>query len=244
MEILKMGREELLNLKPEDISRFLTPEEILHIAEIFGAWWAYDYEAARQGRVGMHAQLKSGLCSDGFFVSKILLASESIRLIFSNQMAKLLKPVFEKLGKTDWIVGVPDGATVLGENIGIFFGINVAKMKKVDGKIFLITSVGFGETITVVEDFCTRGTGFSEAVRAIKTKQPMAIVSPYDPVILNRGDLTNFDVGHETFRILPIVNWRVKDWEPSGCPLCEMGSIPIKPKETDENWLKLINSQK
>lgn len=244
MEILRMGREELLTLKPEDISRFLTPEEVLHIAKIFGAWWAYDYDAARQGRVGMHARLKSGLCSNGFFVSKILLAAESIRLIFSNQMAMLLKPVFERLGKTDWITGVPDGATRIGEDLGEIFQIKVAKMEKIDGEISLATSVGFGDTITVVEDFCTRGTGFSEAVRAIKTKQPMANISPYNPVILNRGGLAKFDVDLETFTILPIVNWRVKDWEPDKCPLCKMGSVPIKPKEIDDNWLKLINSQK
>lgn len=237
-----MDKEKLLALKPEDISRFLTTEEVIHMAKVFSAFWAYDYEAAAQGKVGLHAILKSKLHSNGFFYSKPLLAPDYIRLIFSNQIAMRLREV--GASRPDYVIGVPKGATKLGEDIAKILGTKNAVMRKVDDRIMLETYIAPGESVLLVEDFCTRGTGFIEAVGEVKEKQPEAKILPFNPIILNRGGLRYITVETEEFAVLPVVDCKQDDWEKSLCPLCnELGSEPIKPKETDENWQRLITSQ-
>jgi orotate phosphoribosyltransferase len=218
------------------------------MARQLGAFWTYDYSAAEHGKPGMHALLKSGNHSDGFFVSRILLAADNIRRIIAWQMFMRLKAFFS-FGPEGtipyYVAGIPDGATMLGKEIQEIIGCKLAEMKKQDGHISLVTEIQSGARIILVEDFCTRGTGFIEAVKEVITKQPRAAIMSCDPVIINRGGLEGITVegvGH--FKILPVVEWRVQDWTPETCPLCAKGSTPIKPKATDENWLAITNSQK
>lgn len=244
-DILQMDKEELIALKPIKMFHLLAAEEVIHIATVLGAFWTYDYAAAKQGKVGMHAILKSGLHSDGSFASKILLGPENIRHILSYNIAMRLRSVVTFTSWPDYVVGVPDGATSLGSNIAKIMGSREAYMKKVDGRIVLDTEIPNGATMLLVEDFCTRGTGFIEAVLEVKSKQPSIKLLPYDPVIINRGGLREIsvaDVG--IFSVLPVVERRILDWNPNEyCPLCALGSIAIKPKVTDENWQLLVTSQ-
>lgn len=223
--ILEMGRDELLALRPESVQQGLTPEEVVHLARIFGAFWSYDYKAAREGKVGLHAVLKFGRHSDGFFNSRILLQPENIRLIIAGQMARKLREANILL--PDYVAGIPDGATKLGEDIATIFQAKNAVMKKgEDGRIFLVTEIEAEASVLLVEDFCTRGTGFKEAAKVVADRQPRAGIIPLDPVILNRGGLETIiaeNIG--TFRVLPVVELRVQDWDPAeGCPLCALRS--------------------
>ena len=245
MNILRMGRDELLALRPEELLWRLSKDEVMHIAKTLGAFWSYDYEALKKGKPGMHALLKSGRHSDGFFVLKILLASENILRIFANQMVMMIRDA--RIPRSDYVAGVPDGATSLGRGVAKFLGAREALLKKVDGRITLETRLRAGDSILLIEDFCTRGTGFAEAVASIKRKQPEAHVMPYNPVIINRGGLkTIFTEECGDCTILPLVEWQVQDWDPTDdvCSLCQAGSVPIKPKATDANWEALNASQR
>ncbi len=239
-----MGKDELLRLAVQDVLHLLTAEEMVHIARVLGAFWTYDYEAAKQGRGGeYHAELKSKLHSDGFLVSKILLEPENIRGIIAHQMVMRMK--IARIPLPDYVTGIPDGAKTLGTKVSEILGIKNAIMEKIDGRIVLKTEIPPGAALLLIEDFCTRGTGFREAVLEIKNKQPRAELMPYEPVILNRGGLEKISVeGVGDFTILPIVEQRIQDWDPDVyCPRCAWGSKAIKPKETDENWRLLTTSQ-
>lgn len=241
-EIIGMTKEELIALDPQSIDWPLSKEEIIYIAETFWAYWRYDYEAAKQGRVGMHAILKSELHSDGFFISRILLEHPNIRRIFANQLVLRFNKL--KAPKPDWVAGIPDGATKLGEDVAEIMGVKNAEMKKENGRIVLVSSIGAGESLLGIEDFCTRGTGFKEAVLDILSKQPEVKILPYESVILNRGGLKEIVIeGVGSFKVVPAVEHWVNDWKPEECPLCKMGSEPIKPKATDENWRLITTSQ-
>ena len=243
-----MTKEELLNLVPGSVSRadnarLLTEEEIVYIAKTLNSYWEYDYEAAKQGRVGKHAELKSLRHSDGFFVSRILLETPNIRAIIAYQL--VLR--FSQLGISapNWVAGIPDGATLLGQDVaGFMYVSNIVEMKKENGKISMISAIAPDETLILVEDFCTRGTGFSEAVSEIVSKQPKVKILPYELAIINRGGLSKIEVkGIGTFKIVAVATHHVNDYDPSECPLCKMGSISIKPKATDENWRDITTSQ-
>jgi len=242
LKIIGMSKEELLNLAPNNIDWLLTEEEIVYIAKTLNSYWEYDYEAARQGRVGKHAELKSLRHSDGFFVSKILLEPQNIRTIIANQLVLRFNQL--EIPKPDWIAGIPEGATKLGQDVANLMGVRNAEMKKEDSRIKMVSSIAADETLLLVEDFCTRGTGFSEAILDIVSKQPRAKVIPYELVIINRGGLAQIEVSEVgTFKIVAVATHRVNDWDPAECPLCKAGSVAIKPKATEENWLDITTSQ-
>lgn len=247
-KIIGMNAEQLLGLHPDSLTRpdeplrLLTEEEVVYIATTLGAFWAYNYQALKEGKPGLHAELKSGLHSDGFFNSKILLESWNMRVIMADQIAFH----FKQLGTTkpDWVAGIPDGAKEIGKEVARILDAKEAEMKKEDGRIALVSSIGADETLLLIEDFCTKGTGFKEAVRDILSKQPQVKILPVEMVIINRGGLKEIVIeGVGGFKIVPVVEHQVQEWKPEDCPLCEKGSKPIKPKATDENWRLITTSQ-
>ncbi len=241
--VLRMKPEELLTVKAPDIVRVLTTEEILYIFAQLGGFWAYDREAAKQGRPGLHALLKSLRHSDGFVNSRVVLPNNNICQIMARQLVAHWRE--QKLPKPNWVIGIPDGATKLGEYVGKILSVKIAKMEKVDGKIQLVTEIGAGESVLFVEDFCTRGTGFKEAVASVKASQPDAVFVPIELVIINRGGLEVIEVnGVGEFAIVAAATHRISDWEADKCPLChDFGSKAIKPKVDEESWKKLVASQ-
>jgi hypothetical protein len=242
LHIIGMTKEDLLALDPKTVDRQLSAEEIVYMARVFGAFWQYDYDAAEKGRTGMHAVLKSELHSDGFFVSKIMLEPINIRQIIANQLVLRFRTFM--MSKPGQVGGVPKGATELGKEVARIFGVPVLEMEKMDGRITL-TDPRPIEGGLIIEDFCTRGTGFTEAVLDIMSRQPRAKLLPFDLCILNRGGLEKISInGVGIFQVVAAVEHRINDWEPGKCPLCLTGSVPIKPKATDENWRLITTSQR
>jgi len=246
--ILEMTKAELLLLDPfKFTSKMLSAEEVIHIAEVLGSFWRYDYEAAKLGKPGKHALLKSGLHSDGFLISKILLKSDNIRQLMAFQLQ--LRFIQHAIGWPDYLVGIPDGATKLAENLGDIMGVKVVEMKKNkrDGRITITGSLQYGSKVLLVEDFCTKGTGFKETVIEIKRKYPDIEILPYEMVIVNRGGLKEIVVdGVDTFTIIPVADYQIKEWDPDPekCKLCrEYGSVAIKPKVSEESWKDITTSQ-
>lgn len=244
IDILNLDKPALLALDPNAVDERLRPEEVIHMATELGAFWSYHYDRIA-AKPGLHALLKSGLHSDGFFVSRILLASENIRRVMAEQMVKRL--VVADIERPTHVAGIPDGATLLGEAVAQIFDRPHLKLEKVEGKIVLAEPVPPRAQVLLVEDFCTRGTGFAEAVLAILSsplRDPTANIVRINPVIINRGGLEVVSVeGHGDFPVLSVVNRRIQDWAAAECPLCQAGSEPIKPKMTDENWSAIIHSQ-
>ncbi len=242
--ITTMNQDEILGIRPNSIKRMLSPEEILHIFKTLGAFWSYDREAAKNGFVGMHAELKSGRCSDGFLNFKEILKYENIRQIFSHQIILNILRLLHSDNKPDYIAGIPDGATRMGEDICEALSVKNLKMAKANDRILPTADIKPGSIILLVEDFCTRGTAFINAVEGIKWAQPDAVILPFYPVIINRGGMGNIFIEElGKFDIVPLVNHRINDWDPGECPLCKLGSERIKPKVNEENWVKITTSQ-
>ncbi len=237
-----MNESDVLSLNPDDVSDILIAKEIIHMAKVLNAFWSYNYLAAENGIPGKHALLKSGLHSDGFFISRIFLKNLNVRKIIANQLVLH----FNRLGiaKPDRVVGIPKGATELRKEVASIMDVNLAEMQKVDGQIILTSSME-KESLLLIEDFCTRGTGFTEAVLDINERNPEVNILPYELVVINRGGLTEInvpDVGK--FKIVAAANHRINDWKEEDCYLCnKYRSIPIKPKETDKNWKNITTSQ-
>lgn len=245
--------EKFLQLLPEHPDWMLTEEEFFQIAQHFGGFWRYNYEAAKKGRFGNHAELKSGRCSDGFFWAAAILDDPVICQIMAQQ---LVNRYLGRFPLPDYIAGIPKGASKLGEAFAKIVNIPVARLEKVDGRIQLIGGIPSGKKILLIEDVCTKGctkgTGFTEAVKLIYSTCPAVNFIPAEPVIINRGGLEKVIVelaegpsirAGLLFKVMPIVTCRINDWAKEECPLCKIGSLPIQPKKTADSWDTLINSQ-
>ncbi len=259
MGITEMTKDEMLE-NPMTLfpCRLFSKEEFFHIARVTDAFWQYNYKkAAEEGVVGLHAKLKSGLHSDAFFVSRILLKERIIQEAFAEQMLLVLlknivrhnaheKSLGQKIIKKvpKWVAGIPDGATKLGKDLANLMRVKNAEVIKKDGKIEVVTSIPKGEPLLLVEDFCTRGTGWKEAVSDIMKNQPHVEMIPFALVALNRGNMKKIKTEKGDFEIISIVDHVISSWQADDCLLCKMGSVPIKPKETDKNWKMITTSQK
>ena len=157
--IMGLSKENLIRcLDPRYFTRKLSGEEIIYLAKAFDACWEYDYQAAVKGKIGRHAILKYGSHSDIFFNSKIFLANDNIREIITRQlvMRYRLQPSAER---PDWVVGIPDGAAELGKDVARILKSRPAVMTKENGLMKLESRIGAYESVLMVEDLCTRGTG-------------------------------------------------------------------------------------
>ena len=249
MDVLKMKKDEILRLEPYDdneVNRLLTREEILHIFREFGGLWIFNRDTAKEGKVPKrHALLKSGRHSDGFLNSKAVLNHPEMVKLFAFQM--LLKwhelIIREKSLKSApyYIAGIPDGATALGLEFSRILGANIPTLIKIDKEIKIASDLERKKTLLLVEDFCTKGTGFIQDVIDIKSKYPKVKILPYEFVIINRGGLEDIYVdGVGTFKIEPIATHRIRDWRADECPLCDLGSKAVKPKESPEIWAEFL----
>lgn len=242
--VISLSKDELIDIEPRHFfTRQLSEGEIMYLAKTLGACWKYDYEAAARGKVGMHAILKCGAHSDIFFNAKIFLDYENIREIIAHQLADKYRaqPSAER---PDWVLGIPDGAKKLGENVARLLKSRPAVMVKEGDRMTLKSRICSFESVFVVEDLCTRGTGLTEAVREVRLKQPRALMLWYELAVVNREGLGYVNVSdiHE-FTVVSLARLNAHEWPADKCPLCQAGSESIKPKATDENWRLLTASQ-
>jgi len=245
MSILNMNFERLLHLNPESLHRLLVGKEIRHLFDVCDAIWQYDYQALENGIPGDHALLKSFKHSDGFIVAPDVLQHPNLRRIIAYQMAERFKKL--KLPMPKWVVGVPKAASELAHDVAGYLRVkNSGGLVKQDKEIVVADGVTFkdGETILLIEDICTAGTGFLEAVSVIYSANPRVIILPVEMVIWNRGGKRILRFHDIKFRIHSLYRKRINDWEERDCPLCPRGSKAIKPKVTLEIWQAFKQSQK
>lgn len=245
LDLCSMGKGGLLALRPIHWgirSMSLSPEEALYVARTLGAFWQYDYKAQRDGRPGLHAVLNSGRHSDGFIDFSIISNYENIL----QMIAYWLSHAFSQLKlPVDHVIGIPNGGTALAKQISSELGLDQELLlEKEQGEIRLAKPVPPGARILLVEDCLTMGTAFARAVQVILANQPKAEILPVVLAFLNRGGLKQIEVeALGSIRIIRLVDYFMQDWAPNNCPLCMLGSEPIKPKATSENWRRITSSQ-
>ena len=252
IDVFSLDAEGLKQLNTQTFQRDFTPKEILYLVAVTGNYLKLPPVppvGTRSEVVKYHIKLKSGLCSDGFINFKLLLKDyPGCRGILARQMVRKLKGMFnDGYERPDWIVGIPDAATELGMDVANMLGLDFIELEKVNNKIFLDDGyarlIASNETILLVEDLCTMGTGVTETIEEfffnkILKKRSGVRILPYIMYITNRGPLSTVDVDKVgSFEIVPFFRERISEIEPgpTTCPYCFNGSEPIKAKEGD-NW--------
>lgn len=240
-DILNMGREEILALR-RNTAPFFDTAGVFHIAQVFGAYWQYDYRATEAGRLGYHAELKSGNHSDGFFAWKVI-AEQAPNLVDIIAEQLFLKIGWRGLEPTH-LLGIPDGATSLGKAVAKIAGLPYIDFHKENGVFVPDSEVPSRAHILLVEDVFTKGTAFLEMGCCLKKINPQTIVIPAVLALLNRGgsDVV-FRENGTVYEVVPLASQKFNDWPPEECPLCKRGSKALRPKASNENWRLLTTGE-
>ncbi len=248
INILAMDIDGLRDLNPDDVDWVLSEEEILHMVDMTDNYVSLP-PAPPLGTSGpvpkYHIKLKSLLCSNGFINFKVLLKEHpNLRKIYAKQITHKLEIMFkEGYERPDWIVGIPEAATELGEDVANLLGIKYLRLKKENKQIILDEEQAKllkpGDTVLMIEDICTKGTGVTETIRQILAIRNDVRILNYIMYIVSRGTLEEVVVdGIGSFRIVPLAMRKIDEYRPGPetCPYCANGSIPIKAKDTIEHW--------
>ena len=168
-----------------------------------------------------HFKLSSGLHSDTYFQSALILQYPTEATKFSEELAKKIK---ENNIEIDVVVSPSMGGVVIGHEMGRALGTRAIFTERVDGNVALRRGffVNDGEKVVVVEDVITTGLSTIEVIDSLKSSgaKIVAVVSLVD------RSAGKIDFGIPRFSLLSL---EVKNYKKEECPMCKNGGVAIKP---------------
>ena len=215
----------------------MTKEQFVEIATVCEAYWIHNGDPKQP-----HAQLTSGLCSNGYLNLMKILQYSNLSQIFAHLLLQKLPESI--LNKVDWILGSAYTATGLAKDAANILGAKWAPLRKdaYHTQHFTHGAPADNETILHVEDIITTGKSLLSAHHAIRAAAKNAHIIPSVPVIAHRPSTEiiplhqfldcdidfcpYFEFGE--FWVLP----------QQKCTLCRAGSRPLQPKL---NWQLLTS---
>lgn len=193
-----------------------------------------------------HVQLTSGLHSNGFFNSEIVM--EDPRLLDEacmNLMQLMEEEESVYFNQIDRVVGPAMGAITLAHDIArhISFKKTLPCLRGYVEKVsddpdapmeFKRVVLKPGERVLPVEDVITSGKSVRKAIKAISDAHGI-VHSSVIIALVNRSGLTEID-GR---KVIALINRPILTWEPTDCPLCANGSEAIVKPKVAKNWERL-----
>ncbi|MCL2484783.1 MAG: orotate phosphoribosyltransferase [Endomicrobia bacterium] len=168
-----------------------------------------------------HFKLSSGLHSDTYFQSALIIQHPAETEKLAKELAKKIK---ESNIKVDAVVSPAMGGVIIGHEMGRALGTRAVFTERVDGAVTLRRgfSIEKGEKVVVVEDVITTGLSTQEVIDALK-KYEADVVAVVSLVDRSAGKV---DFGVPRFSLLSL---DVKSYKEEECPMCKDGGTAIKP---------------
>ena len=182
-----MELNDLLNLKPESFKDKDVPiEEILSWFDLCDAYWMHSGKPSDP-----HAELTSGMCSNGFFdclrVLKYVILSE----ILANQLARKIRIAVGDQ-KMDWAIASPMAGITFGHDVARALGIPIFMFTEKDpeqkGKMLWKRMViPEGETVLQIEELTTTSKTLNAVREAVDSGNPNPVNwLPYIGIFVHR----------------------------------------------------------
>jgi len=215
-------------------------ENYIEIFELCGAIWTY------RGK-GPHALLTSGKHSDGYIDVSQVLKFTNLRDILAQRMVEeVLLPVTSSKIEIDYVVSSSMAAITAGDGVATYLGATFIYCEKVSGvqklKRFDIPS---GAKVLQVEELITTMKTTRQVTNAIlKSSKDVEFVRDRDGrivvlTLVHRPE--KLPVKYPDYRILPLIELEIHNWDSKDCPLCKAGSRALKPKP---NWKEFLRCNK
>ena len=231
-----MSKANLLQINPRDYDgTVLLREEILSWFEQEDAFWVYQGDPSPEKA---HAELASGLCSNGYFDVPRVLKYPNIAEILGRQLGRLLKqePVAKEV---NWVVSSAYSAIVFGHEVAKELGVIFMNTEKdpADAKkqLWQRQTIPLGSVVLDVEELVTT-TQTLLAVRRAVTEGNANEVKFLDIAgagILRPAKLLS---DYDGIKIVSLVPTEIQNFKPEECPYCKAGSPRYKPKT---HWKEL-----
>lgn len=198
-----------------------------------GALWIHSGAEAQP-----HALLTSGMHSNGFFNSRLIIQDEELLRQAAADLAELFRQREHRWAGC--VVGPQTGATKLAEFLSEFLSHSIwaspAKSGPDEPKSMVLSAEDalkvYFRRVLLCEDVVTTGASTLLTIEAV-TRADGGLF-PYLLTLVNRS-------GHSHIgdcKILALIDKAMPIWSPEECPLCLAGSEPIRPKDPD-NWARL-----
>jgi len=214
----------------------MTEEEILALYEKENAVWFFDYNG---GPKAPHAELTSGLCSDGYVNSAPVLAEPEVVRVLAGELVERLRR--RNAANAEWVIGSAYAAITFSYELARQLGARHGFVEKdpANPKKMLwsrLSIPGWANVLQCEELITTLGTTM-EVRRAVEEGNPERVVrwlpdvatAIYRPTVLQGGLID----------VISLVAREVKTWKPEECPLCAAGSPRLRPRASQENWARL-----
>ncbi len=226
----KIGTKlELLDLDPEDVFfEDLSEEEIVSWFELCNAVWIHNGNPAAP-----HAELSSGLCSNGFFESQAVLENPNLSEILAHQLIMKLREA--GILKADWVISSAYAAITFGYEVarqmGATYGFVEKDCSDPKGKKMLWRrrTIPAGSIVLQVEELITTSNTFQEVRRAVNEGNSETVTFlPEVGTLIHRPPKLPADYGN--IKVIALVEKEVWSVNPEECSLCKAGSKKYKPK--------------
>jgi len=243
-----MKEAELRKLDPRDFNEVvLTEGEMLEWFDVADAYWMHDGNPENP-----HAELVSGLCSNGFLVCSKILKIPNVNEILARQLVRKLKEAkMYNVQNIEWVVGSAYSAITFSYEIakGINLGVLHAHTEKDPGdskkQIWKKHTIPESVPVLQIEELMTTSQTFQAVRRAIREKNeypvnflPVVGTLVHRPRKLLKSYAIKDQEEEVKIKIISLIEKEIWALPQEECPLCAAGSVRLKPKFKD-NWKKL-----
>jgi orotate phosphoribosyltransferase len=223
----------------------LTPADVLQIFKVCEAGWMHSGNPAHP-----HAELTSGLCSNGFFdVLRVLRYTRLCEALASILAGKITAAMYELQPDLDddWpplrtlCVGSDHAGAAFSHAVARYFScmhefpekrVTMLEGKKVTHQDWVRSPVEPDQQVLQVEELMTTAGTFGAVRAGLRANTPGVRFMPVAGVLIHRSNVWEV----EDTRIVAVAHFDVQTWDPKDCPLCAQGSERVRPKQ---NWAKL-----
>lgn len=210
----------------------LTKEEILNLFTLCDAVWLHDGDPKKP-----HAELTSGMCSNGFFDCLRVLEYPNLCKILARQLVWALKE--QGIEKPDWVIGSPYAAITFSYEVAKSFGAihgfcekDPTDLKKM---LWKRRTIPQGSKVLQIEELITTAGTMNAVRKAIEegNSEPVEIL-PIVGALVHRPPKLPVDYGDR--KVVALIEKEVWAVDPAECPLCKAGSVRYRPKT---HWKEL-----
>lgn len=231
-----MKKMDLQQLNPRDYDDLIIdPNTILGWFDLCDAAWIHDGDPKKP-----HAELTSGLCSNGYFDCPRVLKYPNLNEILAKQLVRRLNE--NGLEKVDWVVGSAYAAITFSYEVARVLGAIHGFVEKdpadPSGKrmTWRRMVIPAGSKVLQIEDLIATSGTLREVRRAIEEGQGQEQVEffPIIGTLVHRPPKLPADYGEK--KVVALIEKEIWAVDPSECPLCKAGSVRYRPKT---NWAEL-----
>lgn len=238
-----MEKIDLRLINPRDYDGVvLRAEEILLWFDNENAYWAYQGEPSPEKA---HAELTSGLCSDGFFDCLLVLGYPNVAEILAQQLVFRLaaNTGIKKFG-IDWVISSSYAAITFGHEVAKALGaiFMLAEKDQADPKgkkmIWPRRTIPAGARILQAEELITTSGTFKEVRRAVEEGNAVKDINfiPTVAALVHRP--SELPIEYDGRQVVAVIEKEIQNFDPKKgeCRYCNVGSPRYRPKT---HWKEL-----